>query len=194
MASPPLVVEALLLMLILPHIGLSKPHSLKGSVACFDCTSHNLAGVFVAVKCNHEKRLLPALTNNKGYFEVEIPTKSSPPSSSPPDCLVRLLGGPEQLCSFKKSMTSKIVKAQGLEESYALATPLTFFRSCPSHADQNWHPDMTSDAGTPRPPNARAPRAPNAGPARPDGLPLPRDLELPPLIYFFPFIPIIGIP
>ncbi|KAG1369711.1 putative Pollen Ole e 1 allergen and extensin family protein [Cocos nucifera] len=151
-----------------------------------DIRSLTKKGVVVAVKCNHEKKLLPALTNNKGYFEVEIPTKSSPPSSSPPHCLVRLLGGPEQLCSFNKSMTSKIVKAQGLKESYALATPLTFFRSCPSHADQNWRPDETSDAG--------APRVPNAGPPRPDGLPLPKDWILPPLIYVFPFIPIIGIP
>ncbi|ONK57470.1 uncharacterized protein A4U43_C09F840 [Asparagus officinalis] len=177
-------VRVLVLVLALASINLSSCQLVKGSVSCVDCNPHkDLSGVRVAVKCRFERKLVFALTNNKGNFEAEVPKNSSSPSSSPLNCYAMLLGGPVQLWAFKKSMLSKIIKAPaGLSGSYSLSTPLTFFISHPtpkvfdqSHSDDKKSPDFGVF-----PPMALPPPANFTGNI--------------PLIFFFPFLPIIGVP
>ena len=127
------------------------------------------AGVGLRVKCRNERKLAYALTNNKGYFNV----KNIPTNSSSPNCFVMLLGGPVQLWAFKKSMVSKILRS---ENSYGLSTPLTFFTSYPSEAVQG---RTNNEFGVS---------------AAPSDFPPMGSTDTIPLIFFFPFLPIIGIP
>lgn len=139
----------------------------------------------VAVKCKNDKELVYALTNKEGCFEAVIPTNFS--SSSSPNCVVMLLGGPVQVWAFKKSMMSKIVKAAtGQKDSYSLSTRLTFFTSYPSKAHQS--PD-----GSEKAPQSGVLVAPD-GSSSTGGVGLPRPASTLPLIFYFPFLPIIGIP
>ncbi|KAG0481050.1 hypothetical protein HPP92_011908 [Vanilla planifolia] len=111
-------------------------------------------------------------TNEKGYFKTEIHLSSS---SKHPKCIVKLLGGPEQLYTSKKSMVSKIAKAEGMDD-YKLSTPLTVLSSFPT----NKQPEFSG--------------LPEMGSSKTFNLPLPREWGLPPSSYCVPYFPIIGIP
>ncbi|ONK71307.1 uncharacterized protein A4U43_C04F7120 [Asparagus officinalis] len=157
------VLRAFLLALTLASLHLSACNLLKGSVSCLDChLRYDLSGITVAIECEHNKLQETTLTNDKGYFEAKI-------SSSSPNCFARLVGGPEQLCSYKKSMVSRIVKAKGSEYTYTLSAPLSFLSSCPSKKSL-------------------------IGSSKTVDLPLPKEWGLAPTSYYVPFFPIIGIP
>lgn len=105
-----------------------------------------------------------------------------------------------QLWAFRKSMVSKIVKARGPRNSYALATPLRFFISCPSETDQRPDADVKmpdfdlSDGFGFLPMLSPSPAGDGADPAGDGSDPAGGETGGMPLIFFFPFIPIIGIP
>jgi len=111
-------------------------------------------------------------TNDKGYFEAEIPSTS-------PYCFARLVGAPEQLCSYKKSMMSRVVEEKGSD--YTLSTPLTFLSSCPSSKAENTKNEKPKEGS-------------EFGSAKTFDLPLPREWGLAPSSYYLPVFPIIGIP
>lgn len=122
------------------------------------------AGVRVGVKCGREKPSY-ACTDDDGYFETEVPKGASP------NCFAMLLGGTKQLCASKKALISKVVKTKDAN-SFTIATPLTFSSKCPSAKGSvtGFKYSKTID------------------------LPVPREWGLAPTSYYFPFIPIIGIP
>ncbi|XP_077235705.1 uncharacterized protein LOC143877507 [Tasmannia lanceolata] len=135
----PSMIMVLLFAFALTRVEISMCHFVKGSVSCLDCSHHHLAGVRVAVKCSQEKRLAFALTDKEGSFQTKLPLSSSSPS---PNCSAMLLGGPQKLCSSKKTLVSNIVKAHD-SHSYTISTPLTFFSTCSS--------SITSKSGSAEP-------------------------------------------
>ncbi|KAJ8641555.1 hypothetical protein MRB53_018249 [Persea americana] len=152
----------------------------------------HMLGVTVGLKCNKGKKLAYALTDEKGFFQAELPL--SPSSSSPsPNCLARLLGGPKKLCSFKKNLVSKIVKAKD-HDAYTISTPLTTFSTCP--------PNRSSYASKTKDPKIADTRAYGKSggengefkSSKTVDIPLPPEWGFPPTSYYTPFIPIIGIP
>lgn len=151
-----------------------------------------ISGVTVALKCNKGKKLAYALTDEKGFFQAELPLSPSSSSSSP-NCLARLLGGPKKLCSFKKNLVSKIVKAKD-HDAYTISTPFTTFSTCPPN-----HSSYASKAKDPKIADTRA-YGKSGGEngefksSKTVDLPLPPEWGFPPTSYYTPFIPIIGIP
>ncbi|KAG0492073.1 hypothetical protein HPP92_005471 [Vanilla planifolia] len=201
MASSLATESILLLTLLFSLLQFSMGILLKGSVTCGDCSpSYNLSGVRIAVRCANNRMPYYAVTNAKGQFEVHISSRSSPPP--PRNCTANLLGGPTQLCAFKKSMASRVVSVNsgGGESSGALQTPLAFFTSCQKMMEGSRVEKSGGKAA------AGEQKAPNRGSTSPSGtpptggrnyLPPPESYglpPLPPLIYIFPFVPIIGIP
>ncbi|XP_010271608.1 PREDICTED: uncharacterized protein LOC104607635 [Nelumbo nucifera] len=171
---------ALVLIFALSGVEPSACHQVKGSVSCLDCTHHeSLSGLKVVVKCDKVKKLSMATTDNTGSFETELPTDSSVPSSN---CLAKLLGGPRQLCSYKKNLVSKIVKAHETD-AYTISTPLNFYTSCSQESKNPSSPSSSSSTQTPE-----------IGSSKTINIPLPPEWGLAPSSYYFPFLPIIGIP
>ncbi|XP_077232109.1 pollen Ole e 1 allergen and extensin family protein [Tasmannia lanceolata] len=168
----PSVMMVLLFALFLVRVDVSMSHVVKGSVSCLDCSHHHLPGVRVAVKCGQEKRMEYALTDEEGSFEAKLPLSAS---STPLNCFAMLLGGPQKLCSYKKTLVSKIVKAQD-SDSYTISTPFTVFSKCPSETSKS-----ISDK-------------PGIKSSKIFDLPVPPEWGLAPTSYYFPFFPIIGIP
>nr|CAD1836756.1 unnamed protein product [Ananas comosus var. bracteatus] len=158
MASSPLAVEVhllllLLLLLALTHVGFSAGQMLKDQslalIAVLTITSQ--VRVVVAVKCAHVKELLPAVTNNEGYFIVSIPATT--PKSSPTltrQCFARLLGGREQLCAFERSMAASIVAVGRGSNGYDLASPLAYLSRCPLNIELD--NKVGAEKASPRPP------------------------------------------
>ncbi|XP_020573394.1 uncharacterized protein LOC110019875 [Phalaenopsis equestris] len=185
----PAATAFLLSLLFFAHLQLSMAGGfLSGSVSCMDCSpSHDLSGISLAVNCGGQKTQSYALTNINGQFLISVPNPPPPPS----DCSVNLLGARTQLCGFKNSITSKIIainsSIKSSNSSYALQTPLAFFTSCQKIIEQA-KLEKTNGANNGGGAGLRA-RGPQSPPAEGFGLP-----PLPPLIYVFPFIPIIGIP
>ncbi|KAL6005330.1 hypothetical protein ACLOJK_005895 [Asimina triloba] len=170
------VVAALLLALALARVHVSTSLVVKGSVSCLDCTPayHSLSGVKLAVKCDRDQRMAFALTDENGSFKAQLPLSSSreQASSEASNCLAMILGGPRQLCSSKKAMSTKIIKAHG-SDSFTTDAPLTFSITCPSKTKNNpVESSKTID------------------------LPLPPEWGLPPTssYLYVPFFPIIGVP
>ncbi|KAJ1279395.1 hypothetical protein BS78_04G153000 [Paspalum vaginatum] len=171
---------------------------LRGSVACLDCaTGHDLSGVVVAVKCAGDGGgLHAAQTDARGDFDVAVPADSASP------CAARVLGATAQLCAPQGLMVARVVpnRAPGSAASYALGSRLGFFTRCGASGsafattmddrDQQGHA-ATAPELRPMPPAVQTPVWP---PPLAGGNSPPFGLGGLPLIFLFPFIPIIGIP
>ena len=174
------------------------------------CSARVVPGVVVAVRCG-AGILRAAQTDARGAFDVAMPAAAAPTSSSSATpCAARILGATEQLCAPRGLAVARVVPARAASpaSSYALGSPLAFFtaRCRPASASGASAVATTTDAA---PDQQRQRVPPPAQPALPEmqapvGAP-PRaggDTSLPPfgvggglpLIFFFPFIPIIGIP
>jgi len=142
-----------------------------------------------------------------------MPAAAAPTSSSSATpCAARILGATEQLCAPRGLAVARVVPARAASpaSSYALGSPLAFFaarcRPGPASGSSGSAVATTTDDA---PDQQRQRVPPPAQPALPEmqapvGAP-PRaggDTSPPPfgvggglpLIFFFPFIPIIGIP
>ncbi|KAF2321604.1 hypothetical protein GH714_000617 [Hevea brasiliensis] len=165
-------VAVLLFAVVLSGIfQLSTCQVLKGNLTCLDCSSHyDFSGIKVLVKCANVKRLAASTTKSQGSFEVELPSGSSSRTSTTPlNCLAKLIGGSSQIYASRKNMVSKIVKIQD-SSSYTISTPLVF--------------STTSPVG----------KLKNIGSSKTIDLPVPREWGLAPSSFYTPFFPIIGIP
>lgn len=124
------------------------------------------------MKCDNTEKLWTAITEDDGSFEVaaEIPT-----SESRPDCLAKILGGPHPIYASRKTMVSQVVKKSQEKEGsyYTTLTPLVIYSSCPEKSCSS------EDA---------------LGSSKTVNLPLPIEWGLAPSSYYFPFVPIIGVP
>ncbi|OEL12796.1 hypothetical protein BAE44_0026185 [Dichanthelium oligosanthes] len=216
----PLVVVALLLLVLAVAVqGEGDAPRLRGSVACLDCAAgHDLSGVVVAVKCaggyggDDGAGLHAAQTDGRGAFDVAMPTAAS--LSSPPatPCAARVLGGTEQLCAPRGLAVARVVPDRAPGSSYALGSRLAFFTRCRPASGGSAAVATTMDAADdqqqqgqgdaprvrvpeprPMPPAMRTPASPPPRAGGNDSPPFGMGGGLP-LIYFFPFIPIIGIP
>ncbi|XWS52832.1 hypothetical protein CRYUN_Cryun11dG0106000 [Craigia yunnanensis] len=155
------MITALFFLLGLAWVQLSTCQVLDGKLGCNMCVNHyNFSGIKVAVNC----------------AQVELPTDTSKTTPTPLNCLAKLLGGPNQLYAWKKSLVSKVVKAYELN-SYTISTPLAFSTSCPLASKD-------AKCGSPK----------QIGSSKTIDLPLPPEWGLAPSSYYIPFFPIIGIP
>uniref|UniRef100_A0A0A9BUJ8 Uncharacterized protein n=1 Tax=Arundo donax TaxID=35708 RepID=A0A0A9BUJ8_ARUDO len=163
---------------------------LRGSVACLDCAAgHDLSGVVVAVKCAGDDGtgLHAAQTDGRGNFNVAMPASASA-------CAARVLGAAEQLCAPQRLTVARVVPGRRLGSSYyALGSHLAFFTGCgPSVSSAGATTTLAaSDQREPMPP---AMQTPVGSLPRAEGNSPPFGMGGLPLIYFFPFLPIIGIP
>lgn len=140
-------------------------------------------------------QLRAAQTDERGGFDVAVPAAGGDDVDgrrSHPRCAARVLGGAEQLCAPGRLAVAPVVAAGGREKhgSYALASSLAVFTRCGGGgALASSTAAATGNGQSPAPPRARraTPRAGRATPPPYAGPGLP-------LIYFFPFLPIIGIP
>ncbi|XVF05139.1 hypothetical protein REPUB_Repub05bG0145900 [Reevesia pubescens] len=172
-----LVITALFFLLALAKIQLSTCQVLKAKISCLDCKhDYDFSGIKVVVKCGQVKKLATATTEENGSFKVELPSDVSKTPTSP-NCLARLLGGPNQIYTWKKNLVTKVVKSHELN-SYTISTPLAFSTSCPLASQ-----------------GAKCGAAPNeTGSSKTVDLPLPPEWGLAPSSFYVPFFPIIGIP
>ncbi|KAK6926560.1 hypothetical protein RJ641_008279 [Dillenia turbinata] len=171
------VITVLLFTLAVTRFELSACDVVKGSVSCLDCSKdYDFAGIKVLVKCDQVKKPTMAITKADGSFEAELPTSVS----STPNCLAKLLGGPDQLYASRKNVASAIVKAKDEPNSYTISNLLVFSTTCAIDANSR---DKCSKGIT------------EFGSSETIDLPLPPEWGFPPTSYYpFPFIPIIGIP
>lgn len=132
------------------------------------------SGIMISVKCEGVKNLAMAITEEKGFFKVDLPRDHTKPPSV--NCVVKLLGGPNHLYATKKNKVSEIVKGKE-KNTYTISTPLSFLTSCP----QNTECKATKN---------------QFGSSKTLDFPLPPEWGLAPSSYYlpFPFYPIIGIP
>ncbi|RLN07315.1 hypothetical protein C2845_PM11G06690 [Panicum miliaceum] len=176
--------------------------------ACVFCIApYVVPGVVVAVRCaggpGGAGLLRAAQTDSRGAFDVAMP------ATAPTPCAARVLGATEQLCAPRGLAVARVVPGGAASpSSYALGSPLAFFttRCRPASggsaaATTMDAPDRQRQRDAPRVPPAARPappamQAPVGAPPRAGG-----DGSSPfgvggglPLIFFFPFIPIIGIP
>uniref|UniRef100_A0A7C9CKR0 Uncharacterized protein n=1 Tax=Opuntia streptacantha TaxID=393608 RepID=A0A7C9CKR0_OPUST len=167
------LITVFILALTFSRTELALCSAVKGLLLCTDCgPDYDFSGIRVLVKCDTVKKLSMAITDGNGAFKTDLPadTPTSAAAATSPNCLAKLLGGPTQLYAWKKNIISKIVLAQGDDESsYALDSPLSFSKSCPGKCD-------------------------SVGSSKTIDLPVPPEYGLPPTSYYTPFIPIIGIP
>ncbi|CAL4969010.1 unnamed protein product [Urochloa decumbens] len=213
----------LLLVLAVSGEGNATAPRLRGSVACLDCPAgHDLSGVVVAVRCAGDGAglLRAARTDSRGAFDVAMPTAAA--ASTP--CAARVLGATtEQLCAPRGLAAARVVQVPGgapgastSSSSYALASRLAVFTRCgPATGggggsavaetrddpdDQQQRRRRQGDAARvpeprPMPPAMQTPAVSSAPRAGGNGSPPPLGVGGGmPLIFFFPFIPIIGIP
>ncbi|XP_043698481.1 uncharacterized protein LOC122649170 [Telopea speciosissima] len=179
------VITALLFSLVLSHVESSSAHQalLHGSVSCLDCAENNqLHGIRVLVGCDGVKKMAMTVTDENGHFRTELPRDSSSKSSTN-NCLAKLLGGPTQLCSTKKTLVSNVVKAHD-KKSFTIATPLAFFTSCSTNTKVKTQ-SSPSDEMTKTSPL-------DFGSSKIIGV--PTEWGLPPASDYIPVLPIIGIP
>ncbi|KAB2080702.1 hypothetical protein ERO13_A05G079700v2 [Gossypium hirsutum] len=175
MALPLGMISALVLFLVaLTRVQLSNCQHLNAKISCFDCPhNYDFSGIQVAVKCEKVKKLATATTEENGSFKVQLPS-----GISNPNCLAKLLGGPNQLYSKKKNLVSKVVKVGHQLNTYTLSTPLAFSTSCPLASVD------AKSCGAQK----------GIGSSKTVDLPLPPEWGLAPSSYYVPFFPIIGIP
>ncbi|KAF7003131.1 hypothetical protein CFC21_018497 [Triticum aestivum] len=184
--------RVLLLAVVLSQLGALSCQTLRGSVTCLDCPAgHHLSGVVMGVECSGVDGggagpHVVARTDGGGNFSVAVP--ESVPASR---CAARVLGGTEQLCAPQRLTVARVVAA-GRPGSYALGSRLAVFTRC-----EGVVATMSAGGGS----GQRSPPTPRLAPQLPSPSvpPLvgrsspPYGLGIP-LIYVFPFIPIIGIP
>ncbi|CAL5021641.1 unnamed protein product [Urochloa decumbens] len=219
----PLTGALLLLLLVLAVSAEGDPHAprLRGSVACLDCAAgHDLSGVVVAVRCaggGGAGLLRAAQTDSRGAFDVAMPTAAAAASTP---CAARVLGAAtEQLCASGGFAVARVVPAREPGSSsyyYALGSRLAVFTRCgPATGGGGGGSAVaeTTDAA-----DRRQQRRQGDAPRVPEPRPMPPAMQAPavsaapraggngsppppfgvgggvPLIFFFPFIPIIGIP
>ncbi|CAD6250789.1 unnamed protein product [Miscanthus lutarioriparius] len=184
---------------------------LRGSVACLDCAAgHDLSGVVVAVKCAGDgggAGLHAAQTDGHGNFDVAVPGASASVASP---CAARVLGATEQLCAPQRLTVARVVPARApgpaaAASSYVLGSRLAFFTRCAA-ASGSSAVATTMAADRDHDHQGNAPPEPELRPAPPavqtpvwpppfaGGNSPPFSFGGLPLIFFFPFIPIIGIP
>ncbi|XP_042510553.1 uncharacterized protein LOC122085979 [Macadamia integrifolia] len=180
-------VTALLFSLVLFHVDASSGRALlHGSVSCLDCKekSHQLHGIRVLVGCDGVKKMAMAVTDDNGHFRTELPRDSSSKSST--KCLAKLLGGPKQLCSSRKTLVYNVVEADHGKNSFTIAKPLAFFTSCSTNTKAKTQStpldEMTKTFTT------------DFGPFKTINIPLPSEWGLAPTSDYIPIMPIIGIP
>ncbi|CAO2046047.1 unnamed protein product [Urochloa humidicola] len=207
---------ALLLVLILAVSGEDDDAPrLLGSIACLDCAAgHDLSGVVVAVRCAGDGGLRAAQTDARGAFDVAMPAAA--PSSTP--CAARVLGATtEQLCAPGGLAVARVVQVPGgapgpstSSSPYALGSRLAIFTRCGPATGGGSAVATTTMDDAPDEQQGRAARVPEPRPMPPamrtpvvraapraggNGSPPPLGVGGGvPLIFFFPFIPIIGIP
>ncbi|WCJ41851.1 Pollen Ole e 1 allergen and extensin family protein [Euphorbia peplus] len=166
---PPPALIMLLFALAFSGFELSTCQVVKGKVSCLDCPPHyDFSGTIVSVKCDKVKKLVTTTTKSEGSFEVDLPSGSTTTTSTPLNCLAKLMGGTTQIYATNKNMVSKVVKSDDASNSYTISTPLAF--STTSKKLHGIHESKTID------------------------LPLPKEWGLAPSSYYVPFFPIIGIP
>lgn len=122
------------------------------------------------------KKAIVATTTKDGTFETDLPRDSSTTTPTSPhsrNCLAKILGGPSLLFTSGKKTNAIVAKVKG-HDYYTNVEPLNFYSSCP--------PDCAS----------RDDKA--FGSSKTIDIPLPREWGLAPSSYYFPFVPIIGIP
>ncbi|KAK3154268.1 hypothetical protein QOZ80_2BG0188350 [Eleusine coracana subsp. coracana] len=204
--APPRPRLALLVLVLAVSLGALScegvARRLHGSVACLDCAAgHDLSGVIVAVKCasdNNDTGTLHAVeTDARGKFHVAMPASPSGWSQ----CAARILGATQRLCAQPGLTVARVVVPERAPpgSSYALGSRLAFFTRC--------GPDVGTAAATTTmaardEEQPAAPRVPSTRPWAPVRSPLPAGgsgrspygIGGLPLIFFFPFVPIIGIP
>lgn len=131
------------------------------------------------MKCNKVKKLFIATTTKDGFFETvfrhEIPNTSPPTASL--KCSAKIVGGSSLLYTTLKNTASNVVKIKG-QDFYTNLDPLTFYKSCPSKKYAKCAEIVDSVFGS----------------SKTVDLPVPKEWGLAPTSYYFPFIPIIGIP
>ncbi|XP_002452213.1 uncharacterized protein LOC8064224 [Sorghum bicolor] len=190
---------------------------LRGSVACLDCAAgHDLSGVVVAVKCAGNgdgggAGMHAAQTDGGGNFDVAVPGASASSASQP--CAARVLGATEQLCAPQRLTVARVVPARArapgsaAAASYVLGSRLAFFTRCAAAtgssavattmaADRDHHHNQGNAPPEPelRPTAPAVPTPVSPPPFAGGGNSPPFGFGGLPLIVFFPFIPIIGIP
>ncbi|CAN6439185.1 unnamed protein product [Victoria cruziana] len=145
-----------------------------GSVSCPHCTSGDqLQGLGVVVGCGRDGQVGGALTNDSGWFKVNMRRPGLLQSAAP--CYAMLVSGPRRRCRFKDGHSmARVVDGR-------LTSPLTFSpASCVGEPSQGLGPASIRGA--------------ELGDSKTIDLPLPREWGLPPTSYYtFPVIPI-GIP
>lgn len=72
------------------------------------------------MKCANVKKLATSTATSEGSFEVELPIESS--SSTPLNCVAKIVGGSSQMYASRKKMVSRIARSQ--EDSLLLPSPL----------------------------------------------------------------------
>ncbi|KAG7950526.1 hypothetical protein I3843_13G117800 [Carya illinoinensis] len=172
---------ALLFVFALARIELSScSQFVRAKVSCLDCNQpYNFSGIKVLVKCDKVKKLAMATTEDDGSFEVKLPSDSTDISKSsdlPMNCHAKLLGGPTQLYSSRKSMVSRIIETHEKPNSYTISTPLSFYSACPTTY-------------------AKCKDMNKLGSSKTINLPLPPEWGLAPPSFYIPCFPIVtGIP
>ncbi|XP_040376427.1 protein argonaute 12 [Oryza brachyantha] len=171
--------------------------TLRGSVACLDCApGHDLSGVVVAVRCgggDGAVQLRAAQTDERGGFDVAVPADGGGGGHGRRRCAARVLGGAEQLCAPGRLAVAPVV-APAEPGSYALGSRLAVLTRCGGAVAATTAAATGSDQ-SPAPPRARrTPTTRRTQPRPGRGTGRPYDGPGLPLIYFFPFLPIIGIP
>lgn len=131
------------------------------------------SGIAILVKCDQVKNLVMATTNEHGLFETQLPSSN---------CKAKIFGGPKQLYVSRKNMVTSI-KIVHETDSYTTSQPLSFYTSCPLSQNKNGKCGAGDDAVER-----------NVGSSKTVDLPLPREWGFAPTSYYFPGMPIIGIP
>lgn len=121
------------------------------------------------MKCANVKKLATSTATSEGSFEVELPIESS--SSTPLNCVAKIVGGSSQMYASRKKMVSRIARSQEDCSTYTVSAPLAFSTTSPPLGKLK---DIDSSKTV--------------------DLPLPREWGLAPSSYYVPFFPIIGIP
>lgn len=130
-------------------------------------------GLGVVVRCGRDGQVGGALTNDSGWFKVNMRRPGLLQSAAP--CYAMLVSGPRRRCRFKDGHSmARVVDGR-------LTSPLTFSpASCVGEPSQGLGPASIRGA--------------ELGDSKTIDLPLPREWGLPPTSYYtFPVIPI-GIP
>ncbi|KAG9128962.1 hypothetical protein Leryth_014741 [Lithospermum erythrorhizon] len=137
-------------------------------------------GIKVQVKCDHVKKLSTSTTEQDGSFKIDDLPADHPSSI---DCIAKIIGAPNQLYISRRNQYSTIVKVLGDDKHYyyTLFKPLNFYKSNPYEQNRNTK-------------NIIGGKNSQFGSSKTFDVPVPREWGIAPTSYYFPFVPIIGIP